>query len=1738
MRRHNILTALSLAAALLLAAPLRSDGGAPCNDATTSLSSTLTSPVAGDEKFFTLPVGPSNVMFMLDVSGSMANVPQCGDATTWGDSSALAGCKWPTNYPGVSNPAVGAISENGTCTVTPSTNPLNWMGGYDPTANTLVDAGRGTATNGLVDAPPWGTGCTGSNCLFNPTSVYAYQGWSETSATTSSPCAVSFTYQNFNCTTKNTDTITYNGTLATCSSCLTNVLGKGFYFANGYRVAYNTNNTTGTGVNKHCTGTTTTNYYNGGTQQVYLTGGWLNANPPKFMSARKVIKNTIFIDPALPANTDQLRFGLSYMSTAITNGAAIIVPLGPSPANSYPVNPTAFVAARQLILDALNHTHGGLSGWPSGVSLPSLANGGTPMATGLFHVGQYFIQPGTYNTAFGTGYELTAFAPTSKGMMNASWVDSSTTSICWSCQKSAIIIVTDGSPNSEMTFPTALKSYDQNVYTNAQNCGPGTSCSSSPSKCCSPSDNTSSPPSLVPRVAAWLNEQDVNQYFTGKQSVTTSAVSFNLPANNAQTILNASGNMGGGSYNNAADGAALAAAVSNAVVQVAPTATSFSSPAATALTTVNAVDTKAFVTRFKPSQRPTWEGHVFEWMLFDEAAAGCDPTKKPDPNDPTQQVECRGKTVLSNFDGSTTADGYNICTKSFLVDADCDEVVEDSTTGNWYKKGTGSPGTPANKLWDAGEVLSTTGKTGYRTAAEHADTSNIAPYTQYAPGQTPRNIWTALPDGTMLELETKNAAALAPYMNLDQTFCTNIESKLCGSTAPLPSCPVTDTSGNWQKYCAQQVILFARGWDVMDEDGDSCGGPGFGTSYASYKDAGGTVEAQPNPANAANNIGWDGTLYDGHTANTTTSSCTLRTVGSVKYTGEERNRLNDKGAAGPTLVPSFYKLGDIFHSSPVLVHPPTSEAMCKLGLDNQCVRTLFGYTSNTNYAVDYQTQIDSYAACKSGQPNVDAYRAWRNSYAGRENVVLVGSNDGFLHAFDAGGQDASTGSQDIDCAWPNVTDGTGEEIWAFVPPDLLPRLRDTMQNHQYMVDGNVMVRDIWVDGANGGSSDGKKQKTEFRTMAIFGERSGGTQFTALDVTDAFSTDPSTRPQPAFKWSFPPPLSDDAQYMGESWSDFSPRPPPIGPVRLVTGQGEADPAFPDGAQRGWIEKWVVMLNGGYDPTMTRGRAVWTVDAWSGAVLWRYTDTDFKTNVLGGSGATNAGMFPVAAGIAMLDVGDPAAFSTMDSDNFFDTATWGDLGGQVWVARFDQPGKRDNTTHRVTNWRAARAFEEGRTSTGDQFGTNRSEFYYMTSNALEQQRRQIRTMIGSGDREQILSQGMGCGPDNLMSCCQAGCKASVTTTVSYNNGDPTKYTGGCQSSATFACTATTGKMTYGALNQGCGTSGAAVCASNATTQAYSSTAGFTLNCGATTDTTFSGSTICDQNGLCTVNPVGTGHDLTPANAGTCANKSKFYAIWTYGGLDPNATGSDPTLHAKKFSTVATDDYSTAVTFDRNRFTDVAGYSSGADCSYTKSQNCALVNTTQAHVDSSGNLTCLDASSACSATVDDPGWYYTYNVTCPTQAACSSSCTWEKTASGSAVVNSCATWNSFLPKGAAQSGTNDPCQGAETQQQGAIAYSSNFVSGVPTLACNQGRSDATEQDTTYRGTSRTTITPPAAPMARNSITAGGKVYYSTLQLDPGTPATSSSSGSRNVAAPLYWLEVPRDAHACRHESNTNCE
>jgi type IV pilus assembly protein PilY1 len=1584
-RTRNLSAAVAGLVALALLPTPGLAGQAECFNASSSLASMVNDPTTGDEAFFKLPTGPANVMVLMDTSGSMLNMPQCGDPG-WNNGPIYTDTA-PTpdrQYMYCTSPKIAApptpvapatATVYGTCKpweagdtgVTPNLD-LAWMANITPT-RAFPDPGHPTNALGLRDDPAWGTGCVGDACMFDPDAYYFVDDWSinntthistarrrasETDATLPRAC-IALDNSGNPITDLNGNTIDLGPDCRTCmGSAASGTDGPGFFF---YRVTYQT------GATSYATFPGTT------TPQFVMRGTFLNANPPKFVSSRKVVKDLAWMDPAAPSKLDQVRQGLSILCTSCgtRQKATLVVPLGPDKVGSFPPTQAGFVQARQTIIDAVNdkipgHFHP--------------ANTATPLASALFNVGQYFSTPGLYTSLFGSSYEIASFRETAAGTVNAPWVTKAGAqqcSVCWACSQNSIIMVTDGAPNNEITFPAAISGYDTLTYTAAANCG------ASGAKCFGKDP--------APRVASWEHNTDLRtELAMGKQqAISVHTIGFNLLDPLAVQLLKATANMGVGSFQNAKDASQLTNAVFNAINTVVQKQNSFSAASASSLQTVQTASAEAFLTRFKPNETATWEGHLYRGAFFDEFLNGCDPTKPP-ALQPT--VQCAGKTVSASFNGVTDpVTGNAVCTGVYLIDSDCDEVAEDPQTGDFVKKGQAIP---ANFPWDAGAVLSTPGKVGYRSADETAANA--------------RNIFTWL-NGAKVAFTTANVATLKPFLNIDPGWCSSFLTLIGIASAD----PTTE--------CAKQVIHFVRGWDVTDNDLDGCWGPGNGKN---------------------------------------TAAC----PSGLK--GEERNRINDSRSSNKV----FWKLGDVFHSSPAVVNPPIDEIRCDTGYEKQCVATL-----HSPQAFASSTPIATYTVAGK---NVDAYDAWRIAQGKRKRVALVGANDGMLHAFDAGDADVSL-PQDAAGNW-QYTLGTGEELWAFIPPDLLPRLRFLIQNHQYMVDGSVMVRDVWRDF----SDDLKKQSDEYRTVAIVGERTGGTQYSALDVSDPVN--------PTFLWSFPDP-SVGAAFMGQSWMDFAPRPPPMGPVRIASNR---DP-------RGFEERWIAMINGGYDPAMTLGRIVWMVDVWTGKILWSFSDNDFKSNMGYGSGTS---MFPVAAGVALMDIGDPTSPS-LDSDGFFDTATWGDLGGNLWVARFHKPGVLD-ASGRVTNWFAARTFEEQRRTDDLQGVDGRNEFFYMTANAFEPTTRTLRTFLGSASRERLMDGFSTCGSDNLMGCCRAGCSAvGSSTTESY---------GACSEQTSFTCQ--NGFYQLPSMSSTCGPG--FTCAAAPVNQ-YSSSVSLSFTCPGAIATAASGHVNVDANGVSSVagyQPVGA---VSVNGTFNPLPKQRFYAIWSY--------GRDT---AKMFQ-----DAASARAFDQNRFTD-ASY--GGACTGPTGGTCTLVNTTPSSTSvdlASGRVTnsCAVGVTKCVADVNDAGWFYQYGDTCPL-ASCSPPPPWndEKTGSSANVILGCTSWSGFRPVGSSTS--TDPCSGTLGVPV-SYGYLSNYVSGTPTPSC--GYSSSTGG--VYRAGGRVTTAPPSGGMVRVTVSPDGKVAYSTLSFDAGAPPGSKQLSVRSeIGEPVYWLEVSRSLHECRHVAGSS--
>lgn len=110
------------------------------------------------------------------------------------------------------------------------------------------------------------------------------------------------------------------------------------------------------------------------------------------------------------------------------------------------------------------------------------------------------------------------------------------------------------------------------------------------------------------------------------------------------------------------------------------------------------------------------------------------------------------------------------------------------------------------------------------------------------------------------------------------------------------------------------------------------------------------------------------------------------------------------------------------------------------------------------------------------------YSTFSRANLTRRAMVYAPANDGMLHAFDA---------------------TTGAELWAFIPPSLLPRLwkqadRSFGSNFQYFVDGRPTITDVQIG-------------SDWKTILIGGLRGGGGEYYAIDITDPAS--------PAPLWSF-------------------------------------------------------------------------------------------------------------------------------------------------------------------------------------------------------------------------------------------------------------------------------------------------------------------------------------------------------------------------------------------------------------------------------------------------------------------------------------------------------------------------------------------------------------------------------------------------------------------------------------------
>ena len=292
---------------------------------------------------------------------------------------------------------------------------------------------------------------------------------------------------------------------------------------------------------------------------------------------------------------------------------------------------------------------------------------------------------------------------------------------------------------------------------------------------------------------------------------------------------------------------------------------------------------------------------------------------------------------------------------------------------------------------------------------------------------------TAAANGGGLYFETENSA------QLEQALQKAIQSIMAATfTFATPVVPTTSTSGSTKLYLAaflsDQSSPFWHGFlkayqrdsnglvpvytsGTPDQIGKPINAPVWEAGSVLNGIAPGTrvIKTIPTTSVSISDTGspnntktGTGTLQSFDKSN---SALTYTMLGAANNTERDKTidflrgiDSTDENNNGNTTEQRAWKLGDIFHSTPVLVTQPL------LAL------------------------------------NDSSYQSFKSAQAGRTKILIAGANDGMLHAF---------------------RESDGVEIWAFVPPDLLGGLHDLTAKsgeHLFFVDASPIAADIKVGG--------------------------------------------------------------------------------------------------------------------------------------------------------------------------------------------------------------------------------------------------------------------------------------------------------------------------------------------------------------------------------------------------------------------------------------------------------------------------------------------------------------------------------------------------------------------------------------------------------------------------------------------------------------------------------------------------
>ncbi|WXL25099.1 PilC/PilY family type IV pilus protein [Ectopseudomonas mendocina] len=215
--------------------------------------------------------------------------------------------------------------------------------------------------------------------------------------------------------------------------------------------------------------------------------------------------------------------------------------------------------------------------------------------------------------------------------------------IQYSCQKSNIILLTDGAPTQDTSANSDIKRL-VSVSGAANTLHPGSTCGSSNGEC-------------MPHLAEHLANQDISTSQPGKQTVNTYTIGF---ATN-QTLLQNTATAGNGRYFTTDNTSGLVDALKSILVEILAENTTFANPSV-AVSAYNNLGYRndMYYALFRPAEGARWVGNVKRYKLITDSSNNAvivDKNGLPAVDDSTGFFKESASSYWSNLDGKDVGKG-------------------------------------------------------------------------------------------------------------------------------------------------------------------------------------------------------------------------------------------------------------------------------------------------------------------------------------------------------------------------------------------------------------------------------------------------------------------------------------------------------------------------------------------------------------------------------------------------------------------------------------------------------------------------------------------------------------------------------------------------------------------------------------------------------------------------------------------------------------------------------------------------------------------------------------------------------------------------------------------------------------------------------------------------------------------------------------------------------------------------